>query len=257
MFNDMLQRETSATTVMSTLPLQAWLRLVSEGAGPVYGKGAGGGLPHRAQDKGVVLASTLARVQKVSRAKVRLAMSALDVRPASVVGRQRKFALILRSDAERLQSFIESHLTPPEAHKRLNLAGKGVVIRQLRQASQITCVRMGSKTLYLNKDVEGLLGCLQQAALPLDMARDRLISLDAEMLYFRMRHEAVHELFSDIQAARLPVHYDADAQGLRRFAVPTYAITRLRRRTLDFSSRRQRDPRQLSLPYVDTTSEAY
>jgi hypothetical protein len=255
MINCILQHEAVNKTVMSTLPLQAWQMLVSEGAGPVYGKGAGGGLPDSARDKGVVLISTFARAQKVSRTKVRSAMADLEVEPVDVVGRKRKFALISRADAERLQAFVETHLTPLETYKRLNVADKGVV-RQLRLSSQITYVRLGSKSLYLNEGVEALLSSLQRVATPAAVSSDRLMSLDAEGLYFRMRREAVHELFMDIRNARFPVHYVANATGLKRFAVPTHAITRLLRRTMDFSSRLRRDPRQLSLPYVDTASQA-
>lgn len=240
--------EAVVRTSMSELPLAHWIAHLTSRSSRLYGRGAGGGVPAAAHRPDVVLMTTLAAELNVTRKTLWRAIRNCRVAPVAVVGRSRRFRLISRDDVPQLRGHLAEYLRTDEAMGLLSIAGRRLIMRQLRLAGMIKCVGTGRNMLCYRGSVADLLEALK---VQVDSVRlvpcSHLLALDDGAIYHRRDMRVIREFYEDLQAGRVPLYCTGRGHGIAAFAVPIEVLTRLARRTLAWTSRVRRDPRQLEL----------
>lgn len=242
------QSEAVIRTSMSELPLAHWIARLTSRSSRLYGRGAGGGVPAAAHRPDVVLMTTLAAELNVTRKTLWRAIRYCRVAPVAVVGRSRRFRLISRDDVPQLRGHLAEYLRTDEAMGLLSIAGRRLIMRQLRLAGMIKCVGTGRNMLCYRGSVADLLEALK---VQVDSVRlvpcSHLLALDDGAIYHRRDMRVIREFYEDLQAGRVPLYCTGRGHGIAAFAVPIEVLTRLARRTVAWTSRVRRDPRQLEL----------
>ena len=182
----------------------------------------------------------------------------LGIQPVALVGARCKFSILSLEDAATIAELARRDPAKPTARMqalaRLGLTKRRNIVRRLVQAHQLEVAGRGANREFLENAPDKLLAALEGTALPIAACPQDSIPLDNESLYHNVRTGPIEELYEDLKSGAEKVFRHDSKQGLARFAVPISVLTRLSRRTADFARNRRRDPRQLELPHVGSTT---
>ena len=248
----------NADCCYSRLPIGRWRALAAVDAGPIHGRGAGGGTRGMLRGFTGVPANELRRRLGINHNRMARWIRRLGIQPVALVGARCKFSILSLEDAATIAELARRDPAKPTARMqalaRLGLTKRRNIVRRLVQAHQLEVAGRGANREFLENAPDKLLAALEGTALPIAACPQDSIPLDNESLYHNVWTGPIEELYEDLKSGAEKVFRHDSKQGLARFAVPISVLTRLSRRTADFARNRRRDPRQLELPHVGSTT---
>ncbi len=239
----------------SCFPIGRWRTMASNGAGPIHGRGAGGGFHVIVAAEAGVAAHDLRNSLGIRSTRMTNLIRRLAIQPVARLGEKRKYLILSHKDADRISDACRQGRAAVPVVRRDVLAHLGLtkrrnVVRRLVQAQQLKVEGSGARREFTDDTPNELLSALDEVALPADPRSEATVSLDDESLYLNFWTGPIKELYEDMKSGAERVFRSEGRHGLGRFAVTICVLTRLSRRTADYARSRHHDPRQLELPYV-------